>query len=195
MEYLIYTLSDPKTDELRYVGKTSMSLEERLKHHIWPSSLKEKTYRANWISSLMAKGLKPKIELLEEHKTQSELDEAEIFYIEYFRAIGFRLVNTSNGGDGWSKGQKRGAMSDEGKLKRSLSAKGKKKPPRTREHTLNNSRAQGGRPFTDQFGTIYQTKNEAARILGVVKGSIDNVLNGRSHTVKGMTLNYIKEIK
>lgn len=193
MPFQIYTLSNPETDELRYVGKTAMGLEERLRHHIWPSSLKEQTYRAAWIRGLLAKGLRPKIELLEEHQDQVAMDEAEVFWIEQFRALGFRLVNTSDGGDGWSKGKKRGPMSDAGKKARSEALKGRPKPARTAEHARNSARAQGGRAFMDQHGVRYETVAEAARVLGVCRASIRNVLEGRRPSVKSLNLRYVQE--
>ena len=41
-KYTLYTLSDPITNEIRYVGQTSMTLNRRLICHL---SKKEKTHK------------------------------------------------------------------------------------------------------------------------------------------------------
>ena len=59
----IYTLKDPLTNEIRYIGKTKYSLVDRLCKHLITY---EKNHRANWIRKLSKQNLKPIIELLEE---------------------------------------------------------------------------------------------------------------------------------
>jgi len=97
----IYTLSHPITNEVKYVGKTVESLNERLRKHLHK---KDKTYRYNWIISLKKEGLIPKIELIEEC---DEIDWRwnERYWISQFRTWGFRLVNLCDGGLG-SNGMK-----------------------------------------------------------------------------------------
>lgn len=92
---VIYGLVDPFTNELRYVGQT-VNGRQRLSVHI--KSLNEKSHKANWIKSVLAKNGKPEwfiIEVVEKH----ELDEAECFWIAYFRSIGSRLTNATPGGE------------------------------------------------------------------------------------------------
>ena len=55
----IYTLSNPLTNEIRYIGKTSQKLEKRLDNHLYNKS---KTYCKSWIQSLINNNLKPKIQ-------------------------------------------------------------------------------------------------------------------------------------
>ena len=58
-EYILYVLIDPSTNEIRYVGQTSMKLHRRLACHI---SKREKTYKKDWINSLLIKNLEPIIQ-------------------------------------------------------------------------------------------------------------------------------------
>ena len=48
----IYSLSCPISNEIRYIGKTVESLEKRFNRHI-SYAKKEKSYKANWINSLL----------------------------------------------------------------------------------------------------------------------------------------------
>ena len=93
-EMFIYGLFDPITDELRYIGKTN-NLKNRFKGHIQD---KQDNYKTRWIRLLRKNGLKPKMAELDE-----VLDEEWIFweqwYISYFKAVGCRLTNTTEGGD------------------------------------------------------------------------------------------------
>lgn len=91
----IYTLSDPITNEVRYIGQTKHSLEERLRGHL---KSKGKTYRVYWINSIKNKGLVPKIELLEE-VDKSVGSQTEIYWISMFRFWGFNLTNLTDGGE------------------------------------------------------------------------------------------------
>ena len=92
----IYTLSDPITNEVRYVGKTKFTLNKRLSQHICEKRVSKRTC---WIKSITNKGLLPKIELLETCGNENWID-TEKFYISYFKYIGVRLVNATCGGDG-----------------------------------------------------------------------------------------------
>lgn len=52
-----------------------------------------------WMRSLANQGLKPKIELVDEVSDENWIEE-EQFYISYFRFLGFRLTNLTEGGEG-----------------------------------------------------------------------------------------------
>jgi len=84
--YKIYSLNCPLTNEIRYIGYTSLSLEKRLSNHISESSKKSSkaTYKINWIKSLKNKNSIPTIHLIavvEDYKFW------EIYYIDYFKKI------------------------------------------------------------------------------------------------------------
>ncbi len=89
------------------MGKSCSGLQRATSHAI-PCRLKnDKTYKGSWIKSLVASGLTPEVDVLEEHETSANLAEAEKFFIAYFRSIGCRLTNLTDGGDGggakWSE--------------------------------------------------------------------------------------------
>ena len=50
----IYILVDPRTDEIRYVGKTNQRLEWRISAHM---QSKEPCHRTHWLNELKALGL------------------------------------------------------------------------------------------------------------------------------------------
>ncbi len=56
------------------------------------------------------------------------------------------------------------------------------------------SRANGGKPFVDNYGNIYQTQSEAAQKLGVDQGSIRQVLVGKSIQVKAHVFAYLDSL-
>lgn len=99
-EVFIYTLSHPETNEVRYVGKTIKSLNARLRRHISDSE-REDNYRTKWIRSLIKRGLKPKIEILE-CCLEENWQECEKYWIMMLRFLGVRLINATDGGDGMS---------------------------------------------------------------------------------------------
>lgn len=99
MKYQVYTLTDPRTNIVKYVGKTQESLAKRLSKHIYDSK-KHKNRRTNWLKNLLKNGFKPKIELLESFDNSQDCYFAEIYWISQFRTWGFNLVNATDGGEG-----------------------------------------------------------------------------------------------
>ena len=98
---IIYTLSDPETGEIRYIGKTTLPLKYRLTGHLYTK--KERNglvnHRINWIQSIVKRGLKPIIIEIDSCKWE-ESQALEIYYIAKYKKEGYRLVNTSMGGEG-----------------------------------------------------------------------------------------------
>lgn len=96
----IYTLKDPITNEIRYVGKTNKSLKIRYNAHISAYKLsREKSHKNSWIISLKNKGLKPVIELLDIVEN-SEWIFWEQYWISQMFTWGFNLTNMTKGGEG-----------------------------------------------------------------------------------------------
>lgn len=91
----IYSLNCPVTGDVRYVGKTN-DIQRRLSHHC---SHQNKTYNGNWIKSLLTKGLKPKIEVIDE-VPNSDWKFWECHYISLYKSWGFNLTNGTIGGEG-----------------------------------------------------------------------------------------------
>jgi hypothetical protein len=97
-EVFIYTLAEPDTGAVRYVGKTN-DLRQRLFDHSCDSTTRKMNKRLSWIKSLKARGYLPKIEVLEV-VGESDWEEAEKFWIESLRFLECDLVNSNGGGLG-----------------------------------------------------------------------------------------------
>lgn len=113
IKYTIYKLTDPITNEIRYIGLTFNDLKQRLKSHCSDSS---KSHKSNWIRQLKSKGLKPLIESIEgDISYYDRCCEREIYWIDKFRSEGHPLTNMASGGN------KNKKMSDETRKKMSES--------------------------------------------------------------------------
>ena len=109
----IYSLIDPITEEIRYIGKT-INPSQRLARHI-KDGLKKSNHKECWIYSLLLRDLKPKMVIIEECLNDDWI-EREKYYIRVIP----NLTNLTEGGDSPS-GYK---MSDETKRKMSESRMG-----------------------------------------------------------------------
>lgn len=123
---IIYGLFDPDTDEIKYVGATKKTLHRRMQKHLSDANniSIRKCNRLQWIESLLNKGKKPVGKVLEIYS--DELDkfyELEKQWIKKVRETGAELLNETDGGIG---GFGR-VVSDESKLKCSISNTGKKR--------------------------------------------------------------------
>ncbi len=99
----IYCLADPRTDEIRYVGKAN-DPAARLASHVHECSrvpLNQRTHRHHWLYQLKSAGLRPKLELLEIVDSAS-WEAAERAWIRSFRELDIQLVNATDGGGGHS---------------------------------------------------------------------------------------------
>lgn len=103
----IYVLKDPRTEQVRYVGKAN-NIESRLNNHIKQSIRyaennlhKGETinfHKAHWILSLLKDGLKPIVELVCIVPV-IKWGDMEKHYIKLFKSMGAKLVNETAGGD------------------------------------------------------------------------------------------------
>jgi hypothetical protein len=98
-KYIIYGLIDPFIHQLRYIGKSTTGTQ-RCGEHLKKSSLNHHTHKDNWILSLLQRGKKPEIEILEVLSGPEFLNEAEKFNIAYFKSLGCNLTNHTEGGEG-----------------------------------------------------------------------------------------------
>lgn len=131
----IYGLIDPRTQEVRYVGKTK-DLQERYRIHLYE---RRKNHKCNWIEYLQRQGLKPQLIILEE-VPETQWQEAERLWIGHFQSKGIRLTNGREGGTG-------GQMTDEVRRKISLSHRGMK---HSEESKARIRRANTGRTLTEE---------------------------------------------
>jgi len=92
----IYGLIDPRSDEIRYIGKAN-DVAKRYGEHC--RDLRGSTRKINWIKKLHKLGLAPRIFVLEE-VDDMDWQDAEMFWIDILRGKGISLVNGDNGGLG-----------------------------------------------------------------------------------------------
>lgn len=97
---LVYGLYDPLTDELRYVGQTTLPLDRRLSTHLSPKNLSRRRHSSCWLRHLVSRGLKPQIRPLGSAASRGELDALETKVILEAREKGYRLTNHTDGGRG-----------------------------------------------------------------------------------------------
>lgn len=94
----IYSLSDPDTREIRYIGKAN-NIQYRLWAHIHEAKNDLRNmHKCNWIKTLLKEDKKPIIEIIEEVSLDGWKD-AEIYWIAQFKAWGFNLINKTAGGE------------------------------------------------------------------------------------------------
>lgn len=181
----IYTLSDPRTGEVRYVGKTSQP-SIRLNNHLY--SDRGSNHKWTWIKSLKAENLKPLMEVIETVPEEKSF-EAEKIWIESFRFYGCRLMNSDFGTIG--------ALSDDAKrrAKASTIARGGYAVPKDRIAKMLKTRRENGsqqgerhphakitneqvRQIRALAGTMKNT--ELSKMFGVSNSTIGKIIKGKS---------------
>ena len=94
MKIYIYSLKDPITNQVRYVGKTG-NLKNRFINH---KNSSNNSHVSRWIRTLLKQDLLPIIEVIEEcDKTSWE--EREIYWIAYYKNLYPDLCNIRKGGN------------------------------------------------------------------------------------------------
>lgn len=218
-EIYIYGLCDPNTGELRYIGLSTVGFK-RIASHYDDCKAKNKQGRLSksksWIKRLKENNQIFQPIYLEYFDNDGpNVDEAEIFWISYFRMIGSDLLNHDNGGrvnylrfnssenkqkqsiackktngtpekrDYFSKETKRQWQDPEIRQKRLSAMKNK---PRTEEQK-NNMRLGNIQRFelTDDLGNIYLSLHDAAKQLNVSAMTIHRALKNNIK-IKGRTL-------
>ena len=88
MQYIIYGLRCPKTDDYRYIGKSSSGLQ-RAQAHLTYSHNESVNH---WVAELREQGFCPLIDVLEECK-EEDLQIKEKFWIQFYTAKGCKLMN------------------------------------------------------------------------------------------------------
>lgn len=92
----IYGLIDPVTDEVRYIGK-SIRPYQRLQNHMNEVS---RCYRSHWLQGLKAKGMKPRLLILDRLCPDQDWQDCERHWIATGREMDWPLTNNTDGGDG-----------------------------------------------------------------------------------------------
>lgn len=94
----IYVLRCPKTNVVKYVGKT-IDVEKRIKSH-----LKEKnnTLKCKWIIGLKNNNLAPIFEVIDEIEPMGDWEAREVYWIKFYKDKGEAFCNQTLGGEGGS---------------------------------------------------------------------------------------------
>lgn len=101
-KYIIYGLCDPRTKEVRYVGKSCKGMD-RPKEHFYSFQRKTKSPKNSWIINLLKQNITAEIIIIENCKKEN-LDEREIYWINSYRNMGHKLTNMTDGGTGGDTG-------------------------------------------------------------------------------------------
>jgi len=93
----IYSLSD-EHNNIRYIGKTT-NIKRRLYAHIAESKRSNSRYVLKWVKSLLNRGFKPIINIIETCD-ETNWEQKEIYWIDYYKSIIPNLCNHCKGGKG-----------------------------------------------------------------------------------------------
>jgi hypothetical protein len=159
-----------------YIGKTSSSIEERFNSHKC-ACRKNKTKNHKVWNKSANEGNQPEIILLEETNNETELNKLEKWYIAYFKSIGVKLTNLTDGGDGLSGH----IFSTEHKNKISENRKGKYTI--TQEH-INILKMANTRPRSEEFKARRKEIRTGAKWSEEVKKKISESNKGKHHVSK-----------
>lgn len=108
--FIVYALLDPRTNEIRYIGRTN-NIKNRFAAHINRAKNLKKAlnnnneHLYNWINILLDLDLKPIIKILESDIIEDNINEKEIYWIKYYRNK-TNLVNQNDGGKGFGLNNK-----------------------------------------------------------------------------------------
>lgn len=91
----VYVLIDPRTQEVRYVGRAK-DLKVRLKRH-WRGV--GRSHVATWIRALKRLGLRPQVAIVQQVPAD-HIAAAERYWIAHYRALGCPMTNIGDGGEG-----------------------------------------------------------------------------------------------
>lgn len=174
MTIYIYSLNDPDTDEIKYVGKTN-DPKRRIAEHLIDRT---KSYKNSWIKGLLQKNKNPNLKIIEEC-FESNWEERERYWIKYYKDLGYSLTNLTDGGEGVSlpgdKHPQHGKpISEERKRKMSKTLKEKYKDLEVKEKTYKNT------------GKYWMTEEGKKRMSGISKNNYEKrISSGGKNPMEG----------
>ena len=143
----IYSLSDPRDNQIKYVGK-AIDTDVRLSYHLRNRN-QGNTAKNNWIKYLIDKNLSPSLEILDE-VPEGEWQFWERYWIAQIKAWGFILKNGDNGGLGFDR------FNEETKAKISKTLTGRINPDRYISYLKFNINGN----FLKRYDSLKQIKEE-----------------------------------
>lgn len=138
--WIVYALTDD-LGNIRYIGKTYCARRRMIAHLTEARRSKSKRHCLNWIRSLMSRGQRPQMIVIETFDSEGECFSGEKKWITHYRSCGNDLCNSTIGGEGPSGY----VPTMETRLLWSMNRKGRKMPPFTEEHKRRLSEAMKGR--------------------------------------------------
>ena len=170
--FTLYSLtSSDNFNEVRYLGYTGKPIAKRLQGHLYTSKSK-KTYKDKWIQSEVNKGNKIIIDAVDYTCSPDEVKQKEIDYIKYYKSLGYRLTNGTDGADG-TLGLKRPDLSEHNKAKRKTI------------YVFNY--------LTGEYFGEYSSQDELCDKLKLTKRSVVYVLAGKYYHHKNLWFSHSKE--
>jgi hypothetical protein len=156
---VIYLLTCPDTGDVRYVGKTQSGLDVRLSGHLTEAGRYHLGHRGHWLRRLIAEGKKPGIRVDVEIGEGEDWQSIERQRIAHYRALGCRLVNGTEGGEGLHE------PSPEVRARMSRAASERAQRPEYREMLAENGRRVGalnkGRKAPPHVGEAVAASNRS----------------------------------
>jgi hypothetical protein len=170
----IYTLSDPESNLVRYVGKTNNPTERLRKHYTENNN----TFKSKWVAGLRNKGLKPLFEIIDECSPDN-WEQLERFYINLYKSLGARLTNILPGGEG---GQTMlGKKLTKEQIEKIVKSKTGKANPTT---AINNKQTKGFKvaqyDLKGNYIATHDSIRDAAKAINRCDRRIQAMLNGNS---------------
>lgn len=173
---IVYALSHPDTNEIRYIGQTIKTIERRFSCHLCKAKSGIKWPVYDWIRKLLKNNKIPKIFVI---SNNAKWNETESIYIKHFKSIGFRLLNITLGGGG-QLGMKHSKKSIE---KMRLARKGKPSPMKGKKASIKTRQKQRlaklgkAHPHTDEWDkkiglSQIGEKNHMAKLTWKIVNSI-----------------------
>lgn len=206
----IYGLKDPRDFQIKYIGKT-IDVDRRRKEHNQIHRNK-KSKKNSWIIHLIKNGMQPIFEILEDCE-ETNWVEREVYWIQYYKDLGFDLKNMTLGGesnDGY-------VFTKEDRLKQSkaqklrhkikpFSKETRKKLSEKAKETLNGLDNLKLGSKMSQVPIIQKTKEDeiikewdslqqAADELKIERSNISHCLRGRIKTSGGFKWEYKTSVK
>ena len=201
----IYSLKDPRDYQIKYIGKTIDVNRRRKEHNQIHRNRRSK--KNSWIIHLIENGMQPIMEVLEECDVANWV-EREMYWIRYYKELGFDLKNMTLGGES-NNGY---VFTKEDRLKQSKSQKRRhkttpfsketrKKLSKKAKKTLNGLDNLKLGSKKSQIPIIQKTKDgniikeweslqQAADELGIERSNISHCLRGRIKTSGGFKWEY-----
>lgn len=182
----IYVLRDPRNNQIRYVGKTIQSINNRLTSHVREAKRENNSHKDRWILQIVRAGYLPIIEKIED-VNENNWQEREKYWIVKYYEDGCKLVNETDGGEGLH-GHKF-SKSHRGKLGRALLGNkrwlGKKHTEETKQK-LSDGKKGGknpnyGKEFSDEHKGKLSKAHMGQRHTGETRQKMSSTAKGNQY--------------